>query len=189
MKTPTIFILSGPSGAGKTTLLNKFFRDKTITGKFIRAISCTTRLRRPKEKEGKDYFFITKEEFLRLKKKNYFLESQKVLDNYYGTPRKFYDIAEKENKNLILCIDVKGGMYLKKNQKEGKIITLFIAAPSELDLFQRLKKRVESEDAIEKRIRLAKKEMQFSRRYDSIIINKDLKKSLSELKKVLFENQ
>jgi len=78
---------------------------------------------------------------------------------------------------------------LKKKQKEGKIITLFIAAPSELDLFKRLKKRTEAMQTIQKRIALAKKEMKVSRQYDSIIINKDLNKSVEELGKVLLENQ
>ncbi|MFA5007883.1 MAG: guanylate kinase [Candidatus Omnitrophota bacterium] len=189
MKIPTIIILSGPSGAGKTTLLNKVFRKRNIKEKFIRAISYTTRKIRPKEKNGRDYFFISKRKFLQLKEKGFFLESQKVLGNYYGTAKYFYDRAAKENKNLILCIDVKGGLYLKKKQKEGKIVTLFIAAPSELDLFQRLKKRTEAMQTIQKRITLAKKEMKVSRQYDSIIINKDLSKSLEELEKVLLENQ
>ncbi|MCK9613983.1 MAG: guanylate kinase [Candidatus Omnitrophica bacterium] len=185
MKTPTIIILSGPSGAGKTTLLNKVFRKKNIKGKFIRAISYTTRKIRPKEKNGRDYFFISKRKFLQLREKGFFLENQKVLDNYYGTAKYFYDRAVKENKNLILCIDVKGGMYLKKKQKEGKIVTLFIAAPSELDLFKRLKMRTEAMQTIQKRITLAKKEMKVSKQYDSIIINKDLSKSLKELEKVI----
>lgn len=188
MKTPTIIILSGPSGAGKTTLLNKVFRKKNIRNKFVRAISYTTRPIRPKEKNGRDYFFVSKPKFLRLKEKGFFLESQRVLDNYYGTAKYFYDEAAKKNKNLILCIDVKGGLYLKKRKKEGKIITLFIAAPSELDLFKRLKKRTEAMETIQKRIALAKKEMKVSKLYDSIIINKDLDKSIKELEEVLLEN-
>jgi len=188
-KPPTIIILSGPSGAGKTTLLNKVFRKKNIRDNFIRAISYTTRKIRPKESNGKDYFFISKRKFLSLKRQGFFLESQRVLDNYYGTAKYFYEKAAEENKNLILCIDVKGGLYLKKKQKEGKIITLFIAAPSELDLFKRLKKRTEAMKTIQKRIALAKKEMKVSRQYDSIIINKDLGKSLKELGKALLKNK
>jgi guanylate kinase len=126
---------------------------------------------------------------LELKRKGFFLESQRVLDNYYGTAKYFHDMAARENKNLILCIDVKGGLYLKKKIKQGKIVTLFIAAPSELDLFKRLKKRTEAAQTIQKRITLAKKEMKVSRLYDSIIINKDLSKSLKELKKTLLENK
>lgn len=189
MTPPAIIILSGPSGAGKTTLLNKVFRKKNIREKFIRAISYTTRKIRPKEKNGKDYFFLSKRKFLRLKEKGFFLESQRVLDNYYGTAKYFYDEAAKKNKGLILCIDVKGGLYLKKKIKKGKIITLFIAAPSELDLFKRLKKRTESLPTIQKRIVLAKREMKVSRRYDSIIINNDLTRSLKELEEALLKSR
>ncbi len=189
MIPPTIIILSGPSGAGKTTLLNKVFRKKNIRAKFIRAISYTTRKIRPKEKNGKDYFFLSKHKFLQLKGKGFFLESQRVLDNYYGTAKYFYDEAAKKNKSLILCIDVKGGLYLKKKIKKGKIVTLFIAAPSELDLFKRLKKRTESMPTIQKRIALAKKEMKVSRMYDSIIINNDLGRSLKELEEALLKSR
>jgi len=180
-----IFILSGPSGAGKTTLLNMLLRKKNIKGKFVRAISFTTRKKRAGEQEGRDYFFISKKNFLALKKKSFFLESQKVFDNYYGTPKYFYTEAQEQGKNLMLCIDVKGGMYLKKKHKLGKIIALFITAPSELHLRSRLKSRVEDEKTIQKRVSLSKKEMQFAKHYDGIIINEDLKKALSRLEKII----
>ena len=188
MKRPKIFILSGPSGAGKTTLLNKLFRKPQIHAKFIRAISITTRKKRFNEKEGRDYFFTSKKNFLQLKRKKFFLESQRILDNYYGTPKFFYEQALKNSKHLILCIDVKGGMYLKKKCKLGKIIALFIAAPSELDLLERLKKRVEKKKTIEERIKLAKKEMELSKDYDAVIINKDLRTCLHSLEKILLVN-
>jgi guanylate kinase len=180
-----IFILSGPSGAGKTTLLNMLLRKKNIQKKFVRAISFTTRKQRPGEKEGRDYFFIRKDEFLTLKKEDFFLESQKVFDNYYGTPRYFYEKAKEEGKNLILCIDVKGGMYLKSKYKLGKIVALFITAPSELHLRSRLKSRVESEETIQKRVALSKEEMEFAKHYDGIIINEDLKKASAALGKII----
>ncbi|MFA6281940.1 MAG: guanylate kinase [Candidatus Omnitrophota bacterium] len=183
-----IFILSGPSGAGKTTLLNMLLRKKNIKGKFVRAISFTTRKKRQGEKEGRDYFFISREKFLALKKKNFFLESQKVFDNYYGTPKYFYDQAKEQGKNLILCIDVKGGMYLKSKHKLGRIVALFIAAPSELHLRSRLKNRVEDEKTIQKRVSLSKKEMEFAKHYDGIVINEDLKKALSVLEEIIITN-
>lgn len=183
--TTKIFILSGPSGAGKTTLLNKLFHKKFFQKYFVRGISVTTRQRRSQEEDGKDYFFVTKKEFLKLKSKGFFLESEKVLENYYGTPKYFYQRALRLKKSLILCIDVKGGMYLKKNLKAAKIITLFISAPTEKDLYHRLGKRVERQETIEKRIKLAKKELQFSKYYDRVIINKDINASLKALEKVL----
>jgi guanylate kinase len=185
MKKFRVFILSGPSGAGKTTLLNKLFRKKFIQKYFVRGVSVTTRKKRPQEKDGKDYFFVTKKEFLQLKNKGFFLESQKVLDNYYGTPKYFYTKSLRGKKDLILCIDVKGGMYLKKHLKPAKIITLFISAPTEKDLYHRLGKRVERQETIDKRIKLAKKELRFSKYYDRLIINKDLKTSLKTLEEIL----
>ena len=180
-----IFILSGPAGAGKTTLLNKLFQKKVIKKNFIRAISFTTRAIRPQEKAGRDYFFISREKFLELKKKKFFLESQKVLSDYYGTPKYFYRRAKREKKNLILCIDVKGGMYLKKNFKIDTIVTIFISAQDRHELYRRLEMRVEKKDLIKKRLTLAKKELQFSKFYDYVIVNQDLKASLKTLETIL----
>ena len=98
-KNPKIFVISGPGGAGKTTLLEKLFEQKNIQDIFIRGITVTTRKKRPKEVEGKDYFFITKEEFVRLEEHKFFLESQKILDNYYGTPKIFYVLAKAKKKD------------------------------------------------------------------------------------------
>ena len=185
MRNPQIFIFSGPGGAGKTTLVDKLLSKKKIKKNYIRSISCTTRTARPGEKDGRDYFFIEKEQFLRLKKKKFFLESEKVLDYYYGTPKQFYTLAKKKGKDLILCIDVKGGMYLKKNFKPAKITAIFIEAPSEKELQKRMKKRVDKGKMIQKRIKLAKKEMQFQNKYDYIVVNQNLKDAISSLEYIL----
>lgn len=182
MKAPTIFILSGPSGAGKTTLLTRLFREKNIREKFIKGISFTTRKIRPQEKDGKDYFFVSQKKFLKLKKEEFFLEEQKVLENYYGTPKYFYGRAVKENKDLILCIDVKGGMYLKKKHKVGTIVTIFVSAPTKKELFKRLKKRVEKKEFITRRLQLARKELEFRQHYDYVITNHDIKDSVRKLR-------
>jgi len=188
MKLPKIFIFSGPGGAGKTVLINKLFDKKYIQSVFMKGITVTTRTKRPREKEGKDYFFVSKEEFLRLKKKKFFLESQKILDDYYGIPKLFYALAKAGKKHLILCIDVKGGMYLKKHLKAGRITTIFIAAPTEKELYRRMKKRAEGKEVIERRTMLAKKELQFSQYYDYVIVNKDIKKSLKKIEDIVKVN-
>jgi len=177
-----LFIISGPAGVGKTTLLKKLFQKKFVKKNFLRTISFTTREKREGEKEGRDYFFVSKEEFLKKKKEGFFLETQKVLNDYYGTPKYFLKEAKKEKKDLILCIDVKGGKYLKKNFKEGKIITIFIAVDLE-EIYQRLKRRKEIH--LKEKLLLAKKEMEYLKYYDYLVINKDIRKSVEDLEAIL----
>jgi len=180
-----IIIISGPSGAGKTTLLDRLFLKKDIRNSFIQGVSYTTRERRPKEKEGVDYSFVTKELFLKEKDKDNFLEWQKVFDDYYGTPQKFYRQAQKENKDLVLCIDVKGGLFLRDSFKKGPLVLVFINVPDEKDLYKRLRKRADNKTNIEKRVNFAKKELKAIEKYDYLIINEELKKSLKMLESVL----
>ena len=184
-KNPTIFIVSGPGGAGKTTLVDKLLAKESISSKFIKGISFTTREKRPQEKEAKDYFFLEEKEFLILRDKGFFIENQKVLDNYYGTPKFFYDKAKKEKKDLVLCIDVQGGMYLKKNFKSATIVTIFVSAPSKKELHRRLENRIEKEEFIKRRLDLAKKELQFIKDYDYLIVNRKIENSLKNLESIL----
>jgi len=189
MKKPKIFVVSGPGGVGKTTLVNDLFCKKEIQDAFIKGVTVTTREKRPQEAEGKDYFFVTQDEFLRLKKKKFFLENEKILDNYYGTPNLFYKLAKAKGKGLVLCIDVKGGMYLKKNCKVGKIITIFVEAPNKQELYKRMKKRAESKEIMKQRVALAKKELQYSKYYDYVILNKTVKTTVQKLKEILLTHQ
>jgi len=174
MKKQCLFIFSGPGGAGKTTIVNELFKRDDISNRCMRAVTVTSRKRREEEIDGRDYFFVSKEEFLYLKKRKFFLETQQVAGNHYGTPKLFYTLAKKAKKHMVLCIDVKGGMYLKRNLKTGRIITVFISTPTEKELCQRMKKRAEDKETIVKRVALAKKELQFSKYYDYVITNKTL---------------
>ncbi len=186
-KGPKVFVVSGPGGAGKTTLVNKLFETAPAKNSFVQGISVTTRERRLQEKEGKDYFFVSPGEFLRLEKKKFFLESQRILEDYYGTPRLFYKVAKLKRKDLVLCIDVKGAMYLKKEFKAGGIITIFIAAPTAKELYRRMEKRKDSSKGqMQKRVTLAKKELQFAKYYDYVIVNKSLESTLKKLQELIF---
>lgn len=185
MKKTTVFVFSGPGGVGKTTLVEKLFKKKWAQKKLIRAVSATTRRQRPGEKDGKDYLFVSQAEFLRCKKEGYFLESEQVLENFYGTPRFFYDEAVKTGKSLVLCIDVKGGMYLKKHLKESKITTVFISAPGKEELLERLKNRNEDKAVIKKRIVLARQELDFAKAYDYLVINRKLDTALKEIEAII----
>ncbi|MDD5069821.1 MAG: guanylate kinase [Candidatus Omnitrophica bacterium] len=176
-----IFIVSGPGGVGKTTLLKRLFLRKIIKQNFVQSVSMTTRKKRFGEKEGKDYFFVSKEYFEKKLKAGSFLESEKVLDDYYGTPKSCYDQALKSGKSLVLCIDVKGGMYLKKKVNLGRIVTIFIAPPQKAELKKRLEKREEKKTTIKNRVKLAKQEMSYAREYDYVLVNKKLTDSLNLL--------
>ena len=179
-----IIVISGPSGAGKTTLLNKIFLKRNIRSSFIKGISYTTRPKRSGEKNGRDYYFVSKDKFLSLAESSFFLEHQKVLDDYYGTPADLLDKSRATGKDLVLCIDVKGGMYLKKNIKRDRIVTIFISAPTTQELSQRLRRRGDLA-IVDRRIALAKKELQFIKTYDYLIINKNIKEALTMLEAVL----
>lgn len=190
MRKTEVVIISGPSGAGKTTIIKKLFSYTNIRNRFIKTISYTTRPRRNGERNGRDYFFIEKDAFLKLKKKNFFIETQKVLTNYYGTPKMFFQRARKENKGVILCIDVKGAEVLRKKLAKDKkydLITVFISVPEYEDLYKRLCKRAEQEKEIKRRIELAKKELQFSQSYDYLLINCDLDETVKKLKDILLK--
>ncbi|NQT28252.1 MAG: guanylate kinase [Candidatus Omnitrophica bacterium] len=185
MKNPKVFVISGPGGAGKTTIVGQLFLREKIKKDFIKGVTITTRKKRLQEKEGKDYFFVEEEEFVRLKKRNFFIESQEVLENHYGTPKILYTLAKRGGKHLILCIDVKGGMCLKKDPKIKKVITIFLVAPSEKELYRRMKKRDEKKGVIQERVKLAKKELEFSKHYDYLVTNRNIKDTLKELEGIM----
>lgn len=184
-----IFVISGPSGAGKTSILQRVFRRKFVRDNFCKGITYTTRPRRPGERGGRDYFFTARQEFLKLKKKKFFLETQKVLEDYYGTPYFLYHRASRCQKDLILCIDVKGGKYLKSIFKKDKIISVFIAPPQEKELCRRMKKRGETNNTIRQRIALAKKELAYTKYYDYIVVNDKIEESVDNLEAILRAEQ
>ena len=128
MRKGKIIIISGPSGSGKTTLHKKLLLSRRLKRKLVKSVSVTTRPKRPLEKHGRDYLFISKKDFFKKRRAGYFLESKKVFDRYYGTPRKAVDKILKKGKNVLLCIDVKGAktVFIKR----PKAVKIFIKAPS-----------------------------------------------------------
>ncbi len=176
-----LFVISGPSGAGKGTLRKELFRR--VPG-LVYSVSVTTRKPRAGEKDGVDYFFISKEEFERMKRKGELLEWAEVHGNLYGTPRKFVESKLEEGKSVVLEIDVQGALQVKRSFPEAVLI--FILPPSEEELIRRLKKRgTETEKEMELRLKNAQWEMDKMDIYDYAIINDDVEQASDELVKIV----
>jgi guanylate kinase len=177
-----LLVLSSPSGGGKSTvarhLLNKFPKLKF-------SVSATTRKQRPKEKNGKDYFFLTKEEFQQKIKNNELVEYEKIFGNFYGTLKSEIDNALKTGYSLIFDIDVKGALSLKKVYPDESLL-IFISPPSINVLKERLNKRgTESYEEIALRISRAKMEMELREKFDFDIINEALEDTLKISEKIV----
>ena len=177
-KKGAILILSGPSGCGKSTLLKEVYKD---ISDYYFSISTTTRAPRVGEKNGVDYFFVTKEEFEADIKNDDFLEYAKVHDNYYGTSLKPINKALEEGKLVIFDIDVQGHEIVR-SKLDFIVTSVFITTPSLEILETRLNSRnTDSVEIIEKRIKNAKGEVEYFQDYDYLIINDDLEIAAKQL--------
>lgn len=168
-----ILIVTGPSGAGKSTILRTLPQDQ-----FYFSVSHTTRLPRPGEVHGKDYYFISKEEFLEMMSKDEFLEWIEVHSNFYGTAKSEISRAFSQNKHLLLDVEVIGASNLKA--KFGpSAVTVFIAPPDLKTLEERLRKRgTEEETKIKERLSRAQIEMTYAPLFDYLIINDNLDRAV-----------
>ena len=179
-----MYILSSPSGAGKTTLVKKISKNKN----FSISISHTTRLPRPNEKDGKDYYFVSKNYFKKLIKKGEFLEHAKVFDNYYGSSKKLVIQKLKRGKNIIFDIDWQGTRQIRNKKLKYKLLTIFVLPPSKKELLKRLLKREKKNfKTVKKRMKEFKKDLSKWNEYDYVVINDNLndcyKKIMNFIKK------
>ncbi|MCD6363983.1 MAG: guanylate kinase [Synergistetes bacterium] len=176
-----LFVISGPSGAGKGTLRRELFKR---VPNLVYSVSVTTRKPRAGERNGVDYFFISEEEFEKMKRNGELLEWAQVHGNLYGTPRKFVESKLSEGKSVVLEIDVQGALQVKRSFPEAVLI--FILPPSEEELFRRLKKRgTETESEMELRLKNAQWEMNRMDVYDYAVVNDDIEKASEELVKIV----
>src|SRR5208282_1880729 len=177
----TVFIISAPSGSGKSTLTQRLIAEAPDL-RF--SISYTTRAPRGQESDGKDYFFISKDQFEARIAKGEFLEHAKVFDNYYGTHVGELERAAAEGVDLILDIDVQGARQLK-----GKLpaaVSIFILPPSREVLEQRLRARSQdSEPVIARRLREAAEEIRNYSQYDYVLVNAQVEASVETLKSIV----
>ncbi|MCX7944491.1 MAG: guanylate kinase [Deltaproteobacteria bacterium] len=176
-KKGNLIVLSAVSGAGKTTIANHLVkRDRS----FVRSVSVTTRRRHPNEREGIDYYFVSQREFDDMIKNDMFLQYQLVHSHYYGTPKKYVVDNISKGKNVILVIDTKGGLNIKKMFADA--ILIFILPPSLQDLIKRLNLRGrESAEEIERRIKNGKEELRDALNYDYIVINDDIERAIQDI--------
>lgn len=177
-----MLVLSSPSGAGKTTLSRRLLEsDREID----MSVSATTRKPRPGEMEGKDYFFLTTEDFGIMRNKGDFLESAKVFDNYYGTPRKPVEEALAQGHDVLFDIDWQGTQQLDETAPED-LVKVFILPPSVQELERRLEKRAQDPaDVVAARMAKASDEISHYQEYDYIIINENMDKAFAELQAIL----
>ncbi len=185
LTSPLLVIVSAPSGAGKTTLCSRLLKD--FPQALTLSISTTTRAPRGSEKNGVEYFFVSQTEFKSGIDCNQFAEWAEVHGNYYGTSRAVIDNAFSKNLSVLLDIDVQGAESLRKAYPD-KTLLIFITPPSINTLKERLDGRgTETPEAIQKRIKNAKKELERSHVFDHIITNDDLDKAYQKLKLILSE--
>ena len=184
MKQGKIIIISGPSGSGKTTLYRKLLANRKIKKEIIKTLSVTTRPKRPGEKHGRDYFFVSQKMFQYKKRNGHFLETEKVFDNYYGTPKKTVQDILKTGKNVLLCIDVKGARTVRR--KFPKAVAVFIKTSSLKVLAARLKGRgSEKKDIMRIRLRTAQAELKEMKNYNHVIINDNLRTAYARLEVII----
>ena len=177
-----LFVISAPSGTGKTTVSGKIL--KKIDG-LIPSVSHTTRPRREGEIDGKDYYFISVEEFKRKIDANEFVEWNEYNGNYYGSSFENIEKAKKLGKDLLLVIEVNGAGNIRKRHNNG--IYIFILPPSINVLRERLVHRgAESGEAIERRIKIAGKEIQHYTKYDYVIINNEIDETAKQVSSIIF---
>ena len=180
-----LFVISGSSGVGKGTVLKGFLERNP---EFMLSISCTTRTPRPGEIDGVNYFFISKDEFKDCIEKNKFLEWAEFAGNFYGTKKKYINQCLEQGKDIILEIETKGAMQVKKQMPEAVLI--FICPPSLEDLEKRLRGRhTEDEETIRKRLNIVKEEIDRAKNFDYKIVNDDLQRAVSELEEIIAGEQ
>lgn len=175
-----VFILSGPSGVGKNTLARRLCAG----GFAVRAVTATSRDPRPGEEDGVDYYFVAAQKFRRWLEQGRLLEHNRYGGNYYGTPAFSVNRAAREDKPVLLVIDVNGALEIKRRWPEVHLI--FIAPPDERELEERLRGRGdEDEQSVQYRLQQARKEMSLKDRYDHIVVNDSIEDAVEDLRKVI----
>ncbi len=180
MKKGVLAVISGFSGAGKGTIMKELIQQYP----YFLSISATTRKPRAGEADGREYFFHTKEEFEHMIKKGELIEWAEYVGNYYGTPKQAVEQQLAEGKDVLLEIEMQGGMLVKEQFPEAALI--FITPPSYQELKSRLQNRgTESPEEIERRLARAKEEAAYMKSYDYIVVNDDLSEAVCRVNDII----
>jgi len=181
IKEGAIIAISAPSGTGKTSIVKRIIEE--IPG-LVFSVSATTRKKREYEKNGVDYFFLTEEEFKEKINNGEFVEWEKVYDYYYGTFKSVIEDSINKGSSLILEVDVKGALTIKRIFPDANLI--YVVPPSHEALIKRLKNRKTEDDAdIKKRLERAIMELSIKEKFDYFVVNEDLDKAISETKNLI----
>ncbi|MBQ8885527.1 MAG: guanylate kinase [Clostridia bacterium] len=175
-----LMVISGPSGVGKGTIVKKILERREDV---VASVSCTTRSPRKGEVDGKDYFFLSREEFLKRKEEGDFLECDEHFGNFYGTPMSFVKETLKE-RSVILEIDVVGALNAKRIFPESVLV--MILPPSVEELKKRLSgRRSETEEEIENRLKRLDYELEKKELYDYAVVNDELEVSVKQIEEII----
>lgn len=179
-----LIIFSAPSGSGKSTIINKLMSEYGLRGRF--SISATSRKPRGSEQDGVEYYFLSEEDFRKRIGEGDFLEYEEVYPGcFYGTLRSEVDRTLDRGENVILDIDVQGGLNVKKIYGD-RALTLFIQPPSIERLRERLERRgTDAPEVIERRLAKAETELSFAPKYDAIVVNDDLEEACQTAARVV----
>ncbi len=177
-----MLVLSSPSGAGKTTLSRQLLGNDS---QIQLSVSCTTREKRPGEREGIDYKFVDTATFRGMIERGEFLEHARVFEHYYGTPKAPVEAALAAGRDMLFDIDWQGTQQLEEKGRED-LVRVFILPPSTRDLERRLITRAQdSPEIVSQRMAKAADEMSHWPEYDYVVINRDIATSLTQLKSIL----
>jgi guanylate kinase len=181
--TGHLYVLSGPGGVGKTTVGKRVVNQNPS---LWQEISATTRVPRPGEVDGQDYYFLTQEEFQRKIQNREFLEHTQVYNDWYGTLRQPVEEHLAAGKDILLIVDIQGGLHLK-DMYGGQATLIFLAPPSREKLEQRLRRRgIDTPEGIALRLQDSQEEMQLgSQYYDHVVVNDELEETVSQVERLI----